>query len=440
MSVRGWISRNVWKRARHRATEEVLQEIKQFNPEATPNPYLPDTLLHAIEEVPYYRQFSLGASLTSLPLLTRDLVRNRFDDLQNDQISHSGWKRYATSGSTGTPLVVIQDQIQRHWIRATETWYYNNLVGMDLTETPRVLIWASSERIWGKKMDIPNRINLFLSQADRLGASRFTPAEFADIVRVINHRRPKLIQGYARAVYEVARYVSSKGLRVHSPEVIVTTAENLLPEMRILIEEVFRSRVRDLYGTREVGYIAGECSHGSMHRLTFHNHSEIVDQNGQPVAPGETGDVVITTLHNRAMPLIRYTVCDRAVAPIDDICPCGCKLPSFGSVAGRLGDCFPTTAGDLVNIGYFCSMLSDQTWINSFLLVQVEIDAVEMRYVPAASAPAGAVKQIDERIRQVMGEKCRILWKPVDQLPPTTAGKRQYTISLATYQAQQDKS
>ena len=440
MSVRGWVSRNAWKRARYRATEEILQEIRNFDPCAKRNPYLLASLQTAIEEVPYYRQFSPGVCLTNLPLLNRDLVRGHFADLQNDQTSRTGWRTNATSGSTGTPLIVIQDQIQRHWIRATETWFYNNLVGIDLTETPRVMIWASSDALWGKKMDLPNRINLFLSQADRLGASRFTPAEFSDSVRVINRRRPKLIHGYARSVYEMARHIRDNGLHIHSPEVIVTTAENLLPEMRSYIEEVFQAKVRDLYGTREVGFIAGECSHGRMHRFTFHNHSEIVNENGQPVAPGETGDVVVTTLHNRAMPLIRYTVCDRAVAPIDDICPCGCKLPSFGSIAGRVGDYFPTMSGDRVYCGYFFRMMGDQTWVNSYLIVQVEIDAVEMRYVPAAPAPAGALEQIEQRVRQVMGESCRIIWKSVSELPPTRAGKRQLTIPFETYRSQQIKS
>jgi phenylacetate-CoA ligase len=368
------------------------------------------------------------------------MVRGGFDDLQNDQISRTGWRSNATSGSTGTPLVVIQDQTQRHWIRATETWYYNNLVGMDLSETPRVMIWGSTDAMWGKKMDLPNRINLFLSQADRLGASRFTPAEFSDSVRIINRRRPKLIQGYAGSVYEMARHVRDNGLRIHSPEVIVTTAENLLPEMRSYIEEVFQTKVRDLYGTREMGFIAGECSHGRLHRFTFHNQSEIVDENAQPVAPGETGDVVVTTLHNRAMPLLRYTICDRAVAPIDDACPCGCKLPSFGSIAGRSSDYFPTISGDRVYYGYFLRMMGDQTWVKSYLIVQIEIDAVEVRYVPVTPAPAEALEQIEQRIRLVMGEKCRVIWKSVDQLPPTKAGKRQLAIPLDAYQAQQNKS
>ena len=441
MSIRGWVSRNVWKRARYRATQEVLEEINNFDPTTSPNPYLLASLRQALDDVPYYRQFAgengSTTTLETLPLLTRDLLRSRYDDLQNDQISRVGWHEHTTSGSTGTPLITLADATQRHWVRATETWYYQHLLGMDLTETPRILIWASSEAIWGKKMDLANRINLYLTQADRLGASRLTPVEFTDTVRAINHRRPKLIQSYARTLYEIARHIRANELRIHSPEVMVTTAENLLPEMRTVIEEVFQAPVRDLYGTREVGFIAGECSHGRMHRLTFNVHSEILDQKAQLVRPGEAGEVVVSTLHNRAMPLIRYTVCDRAVAPTDDICTCGCKLPTFGSIAGRFGDYFPTMTGDLIYSGYFFRMMRDQFWVDSFLIVQVEIDAIELQYVPARSVPAGAMEGIEQRIRQVMGKKCRIIWKKVDQLPPTVAGKRQYAISLPTYQARQ---
>ena len=441
MSLTGWVSRNLWKRARYKVTKEVLREIENFDPTASPNPYLVSSLQHALNEVPYYRQMAgenvSAATIETFPLLTRDLLRARFDDLQNDRIERVGWSERRTSGSTGTPLVIIQNEVQRNWVRAGEAWYYRNLLGFDLTETPRILIWASSDAILGKKMDLGNRINLFLSKADRLGASRFTPAEFSDIVDAINRRRAKLIQGYARALYEVARYIRANGLHIHSPEALVTTAENLLPEMRTLIEEVFQAPVRNLYGTREVGFIAGECSHGRMHRLTFHVHSEIVDHNARPVAPGEAGEVVVTTLHNRAMPLVRYTLCDEAIAPTDDICSCGCKLPTMGTITGRVGDYFPTAAGDLVYNGFFFRTIKEHSWINSFLIVQVEIDAIELHYVPAAPSPSGAMEGIEHNIRAVMGEKCRIIWKQVDQIPPTAGGKRQYAISLPNYQTQQ---
>ncbi len=444
MSVRGWISRNLWKRARYRATEEVLQEIKNLNPEATPNPYLLPTLQQALEEVPYYRQFSqrkLSAeAFKQFPLLTRQHLQNQFADLQNDQISRNGWREHGTSGSMGTPVAFIHDAIQHHWMRATEMWYYQNMVGMDLTDTPRVIIWSSSEILWGNKIDLPNRINLYLSQADRLGATLFTPAEFSETVRVINRRRPKLIQGYARCLFEIARYIQANNLRVHAPDVIVTTAENLLPEMRALIEEIFRAPVRDLYGTREVGFVAGQCSHGRMHRLTFNVHSEIVDELGNPVARGETGEVVVTSLHNRAMPLIRYIVGDMAVEPHQTNCPCGSKLSTFGDFGGRMGDYFPTAKGNMVYGFHFFQILRDEKWMQSFLIVQTEIDAIEVRYVPATSTPAGPTQRAEQRIRQVMGEECRVVWKPVDQLPPTQAGKRHYAISLPSYQAQQKRA
>ena len=444
MSLRGWVSRNVWNRARYRDTKEVLEEIKNFDPTASPNPYLLTSLRQAFDEVPYYRQFAgenvSAASLETLPLLTRDLLRSRFDELQNDQISREGWNERRTSGSTGTPLGIIQNKIQRDWVRATEMWYYRNLVGIDLIETPRMLIWASSDLIMGQKIPIAKRINFFLTQTQRLGASRFTPAEFSDTVRAINHQRPKLIQSYARSLYEVARHVRANGLRVHSPDVLVTTAENLLPEMKSEIEEVFQAPVRNLYGTREVGFIAGECSAGRMHQRAFHIQLEIIDQNARAVAPGEAGEVVVTTLHNRAMPLVRYTLCDKAVAPVDDVCTCGSKLPTFGSVAGRMGDYFPTAAGDLVYNGFFFRTMKEHKWVNSFLIVQVEIDAIEVHYVQVTPPPPGAMEGIEHNFRIVMGEKCRIIWKRVDQIPPTVAGKRQYAISLPSYQARQKNS
>jgi phenylacetate-CoA ligase len=63
---------------------------------------------------------------------------------------------------------------------------------------------------------------------------------------------------------------------------------------------------------------------------------EILDQNGRPCAPGETGFVIATGFRNFAMPLIRYNTGDLAEAT-DGRCPCNRTLPSFGEITGRYG-------------------------------------------------------------------------------------------------------
>src|SRR5690606_5480525 len=93
----------------------------------------------------------------------------------------------------------------------------------------------------------------------------------------------------------------------------------------------------------EMGPIAAECPAGSMHLLTTNVHIEIV-RDGRPVAPGELGEIVATTLVNRGMPLVRCRIGDLgALSP--DPCVCGRPQPVLAELQGRAADLVFRTDG-----------------------------------------------------------------------------------------------
>jgi phenylacetate-CoA ligase len=96
--------------------------------------------------------------------------------------------------------------------------------------------------------------------------------------------------------------------------------------------------------------VAHECVEGrSLHVPAEGNIVEIVRADGSPAPAGEQGDVLVTSLHNTATPLIRYRVGDEAIAPAETPCDCGRGLPLFGRVAGRTDDFIRTASGTLVS-------------------------------------------------------------------------------------------
>ena len=98
---------------------------------------------------------------------------------------------------------------------------------------------------------------------------------------------------------------------------------------------MFEAPVSLGYGLNEIGIIAACCPEtGRYHVHDEHCLIEIVDDENRPVAAGEFGRILVTTLTNFAMPLIRYDTGDIAEA-LDGPCPCGRTLPSFGEVPGR---------------------------------------------------------------------------------------------------------
>jgi phenylacetate-CoA ligase len=106
------------------------------------------------------------------------------------------------------------------------------------------------------------------------------------------------------------------------------------PTLRARIEDIYHVPFHQNYGLNEVGIVAIRCLAGRYHVNTEHCVVEIVDDQGRPCPPGESGHLLVTALHNVAMPLIRYDTDDIAVVS-EGACPCGRTLPSFGEIIGR---------------------------------------------------------------------------------------------------------
>jgi phenylacetate-CoA ligase len=167
-----------------------------------------------------------------------------------------------------------------------------------------------------------------------------------------------------------------------------------------------------------------------MHIFEFNNLVEVVDAAGNAVNPGEEGRLIITTLHNYSMPLIRYDIGDTAIA--GTTCDCGSTLPTLERVTGRVSDHFLTSTGDIVHGEYFTHLFYFRDWVEEFQVLQTDVDRIEIYYVSSRDPDATDVADIDAKIRLVMGQTCHVEWLRVDEVPRTPQGKTLYTRSLVT--------
>jgi phenylacetate-CoA ligase len=119
-----------------------------------------------------------------------------------------------------------------------------------------------------------------------------------------------------------------------------TAGELLTAARRRRLEELWRCKVFNYYGTTETGNMASDCEHGNLHLAWDHFLFEVVDeQTHQPVAAGEAGMPLVTTLTREAMPLVRYALTDRVRLETNHQCPCGRRSPIVRHF-GRDLNCF----------------------------------------------------------------------------------------------------
>jgi phenylacetate-CoA ligase len=300
---------------------------------------------------------------------------------------------------------------------------------------PKIVLWGSERDMLVGRETLKNRVGWWLRNEYYLNAFRMTDSNMVDYVKVINKVRPVQILAYVESIYQLSRIIDQEGLEVYPPQAIITSAETLYSYKREDIERVFRAPVFNRYGSREVGDIACECeAHHGLHVSPLTHYIEIIRDDGSPAAAGEVGEVVVTSLINYAMPLIRYRIGDMAIWAEAD-CPCGRKWPLLKEVTGRVTDTFITDTGTKVGGGYFEGLLYFKDWIKRYQFVQESYTLIRLIIVPAV--PIGQARwiieqeraEIEEKVCQVMGKDCSLKIEIVSEIPTSPTGKYRYTAS-----------
>jgi phenylacetate-coenzyme A ligase PaaK-like adenylate-forming protein len=149
----------------------------------------------------------------------------------------------------------------------------------------------------------------------------------------------------------------------------VLLAADLVPQSVINgIMENWKCQVFSHYGHTEFGYgCAVDCGYHSGYHLRHADLIfEIIDTNtGLTALPGEPGEIVITTLSNEAMPLIRYRTGNLSCL-VNTPCPCGCSLPRLGKIVGRRADNISIVNGKTISMFQLDELLLAHASVRSF--------------------------------------------------------------------------
>ena len=212
---------------------------------------------------------------------------------------------------------------------------------------------------------------------------------------------------------------------------IFTVAETVDEALRERARRTLGVEIADNYGTTE-GFIAWQCPAGSYHINAEHVLVELVDEEGRPVRAGEMGRVIITTLENFLMPLVRYDLTDYALAA-DGTCRCGRTLPLLGRILGRKRGLFRTAEGK----AYFPYVLIDalrltpNADIRQYQLLQLAPEEFQVRYVADKPLDDAICENIRAQFTTILGTPVSIAFERVEQFARTRSGKFLQALSAA---------
>jgi phenylacetate-CoA ligase len=236
--------------------------------------------------------------------------------------------------------------------------------------------------------------------------------------------KPAYLYGYVSMIAGLARYVQQHKLPpVPGLRSVITTSEVLDDNSRAVIEDTFQVKVFNEYGCGEVGSIAHECEHGSMHLMADNVIAE-TDTSNSP--DGSSGRLIITDLHNYAMPLIRYDIGDYGTLS-DKPCACGRGLPVIERIHGRAYDIIRTADGASFHpeilMYIFEHLKAEGAAISQFQVIQKELDHLHVMLAGADDADISLQDRISRRVHSDIHPKMRLSYEYVDSIAREASGK-----------------
>jgi len=223
----------------------------------------------------------------------------------------------------------------------------------------------------------------------------------------------------------LARRVLATGRRLPSVKAVITSY-GVSSRLHVdLLRRAFGAPVHDMYSMTEAGPVAASCVKGAYHAFSP-CLVEIVDDEGQPVGPGEVGRLLVTTLENQLTPLLRYQTGDFARAAVE---PCDCSLAhsdAFASVEGRISDAIRDASGARVVARAVDEALTRDLPEDSLRYYQL-VQSGERRYRLLVAPDEGYGTEVEagllERLRGLLGAEGEFSVETCRSLPPATNGK-----------------
>jgi phenylacetate-CoA ligase len=358
-----------------------------------------------------------------VPILTRKDVKAAGPSLFAREVprGHGRVGAATTSGSSGRPVSIRKTELaQFYWQCYTlreEIWHRRDLSAklMSIRRDDTLKPGDPTGRLrreadWGAPL-----AGVYPTGPAVLLDYRCSVQEQAE---TLERERPAYLVTFPSLLLALLRC----GVRPEGLREVRTVGEALSAETRAICRERWGVPVTDVYSAAETGAIALQCpGHDHYHVQSESVLVEVLRDDGTPCAPGETGQVVLTPLHNFAMPLLRYAIDDRA--EIGPPCPCGRTLPVLSRIPGRARGLLALPNGGRRFPYYGHNALMRVEAIVQHQVVQRSLDEVEIGVVLRRPLTADEERHLIESAERALGPPFRVTLVVRDAIERGPSGK-----------------
>jgi phenylacetate-CoA ligase len=389
---------------------------------------------HAGRHVPFYRERFRAIGLDCeapldaeswrrIPILTRKDIQENAAALQSEALpkGHGAVHEAFSSGSTGAPVRVVKSSLsQLLWYAFMVRFHVWNgddlgaLYGAIKTQKdPQTARYPDGvrARFWSNGFPFATGNAVILN----LNAKTHEQAEW------LSRTQPQYLLSYPSILEALAKHCLHEGIELPSIQRVHTMSEVLRPEVRRVCREAWGAAVCDTYSSEETGYIALQCPTSEQLLVQPESvYAEFLDAEGRACGAGEIGNVIVTPLHNLAMPLLRYEVGD--YAEVGGAAACGRQFQVIERVLGRTRNMVRLPNGQ-THFPDYQDILDGFDHVVQFQIVRRAEEELEMKLVARRELSGDEATRLADWLKERFQYPFRIAFSYHDEIPRSPSGK-----------------
>jgi len=367
----------------------------------------------------------IDKSFLQFPIIDKSIIKENSEDILSDKYKNKQLFSMSTSGSTGTPFTIYQNINKKKCVNA-EIIKYSNDVGYNVGSK---LIFL---RAMTKKSE-KTKLKKIIQNEELIDIGNLSDDSIKNILAVINKKSQNgaILLAYASTYDAIRDYILKYNLKSFSGKIkgIISSSEMLFDNTREVLEEFFNCKVTSRYSNQENGVLGQDIDLNNAFYINESNYYiEIFDLESDTLLnDGEFGRIVVTDLHNFAMPMIRYDTGD--VGSIEIITNDNTKKRVITNFGGRKIDLVYNTEGKLLSPHVISNLMWDFQSIDQFQFIQVD----KKKYVVKVNSNnVDFESTLYNNLMSLLGKDALIKIEHVKEVPVLSSGKRKYIINQMT--------
>ncbi|MFJ7899723.1 phenylacetate--CoA ligase family protein [Streptomyces sp. NPDC096198] len=357
--------------------------------------------------------------LAGLPVLEKEVLRHSPEAVTTGLVDAWDELRVHTSGTTGDPVWITHDDSRLTESAATNLRF---LAAYGLSPGLRMIRATADPAHAPVAFETMHYLGGALVL--RINVSSLSPRDTLHLERLCADFKPDILWGQPLEVLLAALRQQEGTLRLPKLSAVFTHGDSFDAGTRETITQVFGCPHYDQYGLQEFGRVGWECPQSPG---TYH-----VEEERLAVSVDDDSHILISSLTNRAMSLLRYRPGDR-VRLLHEPCPCGRPHARMTGLAGRKRALIADADGTLVNVKRVRAVL-DRTPLHRWQVRQQEAGRLEVLIVPVD--PADGARTAEELRGELAGtvKLDELTVRPVELVELATAAGKAPQFRLFTTQ------